>query len=431
MSVKVNIANFYEFYSNEQIKKMYENVAISHKMLYQNSGEGSDFLGWLNLPLSIEDKLDKINKTAMEIKNNSQVLIVIGIGGSYLGTRSAIELMKSPNYNIIDRKGAPQIFFVGNNLSSDHLNEVISIIGDRDFSVNVISKSGTTIEPLIAFHFFEKLLKEKYPDNWSTRVYVTTDKESGDLRKFADKNNCVSFDVDCDVGGRFSVLSAVGLLPIACAGIDIYKIIDGAKKMRTSLSSFNEENIAVKYAVARNLAYNDGKTIEILGSSEPRFRFFGEWWKQLFGESEGKDKKGIYPTCIELTTDLHSIGQYIQDGIRNLFETIVYIEKNNFDYTITDCNKDFSRLELFDGLNLSDINTMAKEGTRKAHSFGGVPNILISISDTFEENYGELVYFFEVACSLSAYTLNVNPFDQPGVETYKQEMIKLVKNKFI
>ncbi|MFI3226117.1 MAG: glucose-6-phosphate isomerase [Clostridia bacterium] len=431
MGIEVNLEKFDGFYSNESKKAMFEQVALAHKSLFAKTGKGNDFLGWIDLPKNIMSIVPQIKDTAKQICEESEVLVVIGIGGSYLGARSAIEVMKSPNYNIIDRKGCPQIFFAGNNISADHLNEIVGIIGDRDFSVNIISKSGGTAEPAISFHFFEQLLKQRYADEWTKRVYVTTDAVSGDLRKFADKNNCVSYVVDGDVGGRFSVLSAVGLLPIACAGIDIEEIVKGAISMRAKLLISSEENPAMQYAAARNLAYNDGKTTEILGCYEPRFRFVGEWWKQLFGESEGKDQKGIFPASVDLTADLHSMGQYIQDGLRNLFETIVHIENNNSELTIEDSNKDFTRLELFEGLKLSDINTMAMEGTAAAHIQGGVPNVLIKISDTSEKTYGEMVYFFEVACGLSAYVLGVNPFDQPGVEAYKKEMIKLVTDKLV
>lgn len=431
MSIKVNLTKFNNFYTTEQNKEMFSKVEDAHKMLFQKTGKGNDFLGWIDLPVNIQDTVSCIKKASEEIKSTSEVLVVIGIGGSYLGARSAIELMKSPNYNIIDRKGYPQIFFAGNNISADHLNEIVEIIGDRDFAVNIISKSGATVEPAIAFHFFENLLKEKYANNWTKRVYVTTDAKNGDLRKFADKNGCTSFVVDSDVGGRFSVLSAVGLLPIACAGIDIDKILEGACSMRKILAECTDQNPAMQYACARNLAYSNGKVTEILGCYEPRFRFIGEWWKQLFGESEGKDLKGIFPASVDLTADLHSMGQYIQDGLRNIFETIVHIENNNSELILKNCDKDFSRLELFEGLSLDSINTMAMEGTAKAHVEGNVPNILITMTDTHEHSYGELIYFFEVACGLSAYTLDVNPFDQPGVEAYKTEMIKLVTDKLV
>lgn len=428
MSIKVNLSKFESFYTKEKQEEMLLKAKDAHKLLYSKQGKGNNFLGWLDLPINIKPYLQKIKDTANKIKNESDVLVVVGIGGSYLGARSAIELLKSPNYNIIDRQGFPQIFFAGNNISADHVNEIFEIIGERDFSVNIISKSGTTVEPALTFHFLEKKLREKYNENWVDRVYVTTDEKNGDLRKFADKNGCESFVVDPDVGGRFSVLSAVGLLPIACAGIDIDEIIKGADGLRETLACA-DDNQALKYAYARNLAYFNGKTNEIFGCYEPRFRFIGEWWKQLFGESEGKELKGIFPASVDLTADLHSMGQYIQDGLRNLFETIVHIENNNSSLVLENCNKDFSRLDLFEGLSLHDINEMAMTGTMQAHNKGDVANIKISISDTSEKTYGELVYFFQVACAISAYMIDVNPFDQPGVEAYKLEMIKLVKEK--
>lgn len=427
MSIQIDLAKFNLFYTKEKQDIMFDKALSAHKSLFDKSGKGNDFLGWIDLPKNVIDTLYKIKQTSEQIKKEADILIVIGIGGSYLGARSAIEFLKSPNYNMINRKGCPQIFFAGNNISADYLNEIIDIIGNRDFSINVISKSGTTVEPSIAFHFFEKLLKEKYKNEWTKRVYITIDEKNEDLYRFSKKNNCASYIVDSDIGGRFSVLSAVGLLPMACAGIDIEEIIKGACNMRSELAICEKSNIALQYAVARNLAYNDGKTIEVLGCYEPRFKFIGEWWKQLFGESEGKNNKGVFPVSVDLTADLHSTGQYIQDGLRNLFETIVNIEKSKTELKINDTNKDLPCLDLFEGLTLSTVNKMAMNGTLTAHIEGGVPNILINISDTSEFVYGEMVYFFEVACGISAYILDVNPFDQPGVEAYKKEMIKLVK----
>ncbi len=430
MAMKVSLEKFKPFYTDFQYNEMVKRVEESYKTLYGKTGRGNDFLGWLDLPSTIDKTLvAKINETANKIKEDSEVLVVIGIGGSYLGARSAIEFLKSPNYNIMDRKGCPQVFFVGNNISADHLAEVFEIIGDRDYSVNVISKSGTTIEPALAFHFFEADMKKKYGDDWAKRVYCTTDAKRGDLRPFADKHGCVSFIVPDDIGGRFSVLSPVGLLPIACAGIDIEAILEGALAMEKELATFSEDNIAVKYAVARNLAYENGKVTEIIGSYEPRFKYVGEWWKQLFGESEGKEYKGLLPASVDLTADLHSLGQYMQEGLRNFFETIVHIEKTKTDYKIEDCDKDFSRLELFEGTTLTEVNKMALDGTVVAHTNGGVPNVIMTLPGVCEKAYGEMVYFFELSCGLSAYTLGVNPFDQPGVEAYKKEIIKIAEGK--
>ena len=426
MSITVNLEKSKMAFNDNQLEDMYLRAESAHVSLFSKKGKGNDFLGWIDLPEKTFKMVDKINEFAEEIKQSSEVLVVIGIGGSYLGARSAIEFIKSPSYNLKDRDGCPQIFFVGNNMSADHMSEIVDIIGDRDYSINVISKSGTTVEPAIAFHFFGNMLKKKYKDSWTDRIYVTTDEKKGDLRKFIDRRQCKSFVIDDDVGGRFSVLSAVGLLPIACAGIDIKQVLNGAFEMKDKLKIFSKDNEAVKYAVARNLAYENGKCIEILGAYEPRFKFIGEWWKQLFGESEGKEQKGIFPATAELSTDLHSIGQYIQDGKRILFETIVNIENPIHNVIIENTSKNFERLAVFEGLTLDSVNKMALSGTVEAHVEGGVPNILISITDAKEKTYGEMVYFFEVACAISAYILDVNPFDQPGVEDYKREMIKLV-----
>ncbi|MFI3312253.1 MAG: glucose-6-phosphate isomerase [Eubacteriales bacterium] len=427
MSIKMNLENFQPFFSAEATTAMIGRVETAHKTLYSKSGPGNDFLGWLDLPEKAMALAADIKATAEKIKNESEVLVVVGIGGSYLGARSAIEFMNSPNYNLKDRKGWPQIFFAGNNLSSDHTTELMELIGDRDFSVNVISKSGGTVEPALAFHFFETALKAKYGDDWTKRVYVTTDAVRGDLRGFANKEGCISYVVDDDIGGRFSVLSAVGLLPIACAGIDIDEILAGAYAMQKELADFSPENPAVQYACARNLAYEDGKPVEILGCYEPRFRFMGEWWKQLFGESEGKNLKGIFPASVDLTADLHSMGQYIQDGQRILFETMVDIANTDHVCKIENTDSTFSRLALFEGMELNHVNQMARQGTAKAHVGGGVPNMVVCLEDCSPATYGAMVYFFEVTCGLSAYTLGVNPFDQPGVEDYKREMIKLVE----
>lgn len=430
MAIEIEISKLESFFASKQKSDMLKIAENAHKSLFDNKNVGSELLGWIDLPLNIQADLKKINDTANEIKNNSKVLVVIGVGGSYLGARSAIEFLKSPNYNIINKSGQPQIFFVGYNISADYLAEIIEIIGDRDFSVNMISKSGNTLEPTLAFHFFEKILKNRYPSDWSKRVYVTTDETSGDLRKYAQYNNCISFALDSDVGGRFSVLSAVGLLPMACVGIDIAEMICGAIDMRNELSLCDEKNPALLYAYARNLAYINGKTNEILAISEPRVKFVGEWWKQLFAESEGKDKKGIYPSVVEFSTELHSVGQYIQDGLRNIFETVICVKDKGFDLKIEDGNQEFSSLGLFEGLTLNEVNEMATKGAVKAHIQGEVPCIEIKISDMSARSYGELVYFFEVACAISGYMLGVNPFDQPGVNAYKDEMTKLVSKKF-
>lgn len=427
--IKVNLDAFNEFYTIKEYEKMLKKTEKAHQELFARTGRGNEFLGWIDLPKNIEKDLADIENTANKIKQQSEILIVIGIGGSSLGAKSAIEFMISANYNMLNRNGWPQIFFVGDNMSYQYLEEISEIMQEKDFSVNYISKSGSTIEPAIAYHYFEQKLKLKYGEKFIERVYVTTDEKVGELRKYEDKNKVKSFEIGADVCGRFSVLSAVGLLPIACAGLCVRKIIDGAKSMRSELEKYSAENIAIKYTVARNLAYENGKSIELLGSYEPSLAHLTNWWKQLFGESEGKECKGIFPTTMSLTTDLHSIGQYIQDGSRNIFETIIHIAKNKQDYLIENTNKDFGALKIFEGLKMSEINEMAMKGTIKAHNKGGVPNILIEIEDNFEKTYGELVYFFEIACGLSGYVLGVNPFDQPGVEAYKQELLQMATEK--
>lgn len=427
MSVNVDLKNFLGFYDNDKILDMEKNIIASHKKLYDGTGCGSDFLGWVDLPNNYDkDEFNRIKKASDKIKNDSDVLLVIGIGGSYLGARAAIELLKSPNYNLIDRKGSPQIFFIGNNISAEHISEIITLIGERDFSVNVISKSGMTTEPALAFHFIEDIMKKRYGSKWTDRLYITTDKSKGTLRPFVEKYNVESFIIPDNVGGRFSVLTAVGLLPIACAGINIDDIMSGASLMSKRLKVI-DDNPGIKYAMARNLAYNDGKVVEILGSYEPKFRFMAEWWKQLFGESEGKDGKGIFPASQDLTADLHSLGQFIQDGNRILFETIVNIENPGIDIKVENIDDNFSNLALFEGKTLDFINKKAHEGTTIAHVSGGVPNITINIDSITDKSYGELIYFFEYVCGISAYTLDVNPFDQPGVEAYKKEMMNLIK----
>lgn len=428
MSINVDLKNFLGFYSEDKILDMEKKVINSHKKLYDGTGKGSDFLGWVDLPNNYDkDEFNRIKKASERIKKQSDVLLVVGIGGSYLGARAAIELLKSPNYNLIDRKGCPQIFFVGNNISAEHISEIMSLIGERDFSVNVISKSGMTTEPALAFHFLQELMKKRYGIKWTDRLYITTDNKKGTLRPFVEKYNIESFIIPDNVGGRFSVLTAVGLLPIACAGINIDDIMLGASLMSEKLSKSTDDNEGIKYAMARNLAYNDGKVVEILGCYEPKFRFMAEWWKQLFGESEGKDGKGIFPASQDLTADLHSLGQFIQDGNRVLFETIVNIKNPNMDLKVENIDNNFSNLSLFEGKTLDFINKKAHEGTTIAHVNGLVPNITINIDTITDKSYGEMIYFFEYVCGISAYTLDVNPFDQPGVEAYKKEMMNLIK----
>ena len=396
--------------------------------LIEKSEDESEFLGWLNLPTEYDKKeFERIKKSAKKIKEDSDILLVIGIGGSYLGARAVIEALHSSFSQMKDEK--PHIIFVGNNLSPDYVNDVIDVLQGKDFSINVISKSGTTTEPAIAFRIFREILEGKYGIKEARkRIYVTTDKKKGALKQLADAEGYESFVIPDDVGGRFSVLTAVGLLPIAVSGVNIDKLMEGARIAEDKYSDSSlEYNQCYQYAVARNLLYEKDKSIEMLVSYNPRMHYFIEWWKQLFGESEGKDGKGLFPAGAEFTTDLHSLGQYIQEGRKILFETVIDIEKSNTDITINMDEDNLDNLNYLYGKKLSYVNKMAMEGTIKAHSEGDVPNIVIHVNRLNEETMGELIYFFEKACAMSAELLEVNPFNQPGVEKYKTNMFKLLK----
>lgn len=396
--------------------------------LIEKSEDESEFLGWLNLPTEYDKKeFERIKKSAKKIKEDSDILLVIGIGGSYLGARAVIEALHSSFSQMKDEK--PHIIFVGNNLSPDYVNDVIDVLQGKDFSINVISKSGTTTEPAIAFRIFREILEGKYGIKEARkRIYVTTDKKKGALKQLADAEGYESFVIPDDVGGRFSVLTAVGLLPIAVSGVNIDKLMEGARIAEDKYSDSSlEYNQCYQYAVARNLLYEKDKSIEMLVSYNPRMHYFIEWWKQLFGESEGKDEKGLFPAGAEFTTDLHSLGQYIQEGRKILFETVIDIEKSNTDITINMDEDNLDNLNYLYGKKLSYVNKMAMEGTIKAHSEGNVPNIVIHIDRLDEKTLGELIYFFEKACAMSAELLEVNPFNQPGVEKYKTNMFKLLK----
>ena len=397
------------------------------ELLDQGSGLGGEFTGWVHLPRDYDkEEFARIQAAAKKIQADSQVLVVIGIGGSYLGARAVIELLRSPNYNLM-KKDTPDIFFAGNGLSSDAMQETIDLIGDRDFSINVISKSGTTTEPAVAFRVFKELLEKKYgKEEARRRTYATTDKARGALKSLADAEGYETFVVPDEVGGRYSVLTAVGLLPIAVAGVDIEKLMAGANAQREECLAQGADSAAAQYAAARNTLYHQGKKIEILGCFEPSFRFFGEWWKQLFGESEGKDGKGIYPASVEFTADLHSMGQYIQQGERTLFETIVRFEQTRSTVTIPYDESDGDGLNFLAGKELSFVAEQARRGTLLAHVDGGVPNLSVKLPVRDEESVGRLIYFFEFACGLSGYLLEVNPFDQPGVEAYKKNMFALL-----
>ena len=418
--------------SQKAIMEYKEQVENIHKELHKKANDEKDFVGWLELPTNYDKKeFSRIKKAAKKIKKESDILVVIGIGGSYLGARAVIESLTSSFYNMLTEKQRkyPQILYVGNNLSPNYINELIEYIGDKDFSVNVISKSGTTTEPAIAFRIFREILENKYGiEEARSRIYVTTDKERGALKTLADNEGYEKFVIPDNVGGRYSVLTAVGLLPIATAGIDIDKLMQGAQNAQERYDDPNlKYNECYKYAVTRNILYKLYKNTEILVNYEPKMHYFTEWWKQLYGESEGKDQKGIFPAGVDFTTDLHSMGQYIQEGRRNLFETVISIEKPKSDITINSDEDNLDGLNYLSGKTLNYVNKKAMEGTVKAHVSGDVPNIMINIENLDEENIGELIYFFEKACAMSGMILGVNPFNQPGVEEYKKNMFKLLK----
>lgn len=424
--IQLDYGKTLEFFGQHELDQQKDIVKTIHKTIHEGTGAGSDFLGWVNLPEDYDkEEFSRIQKAAKHIQSNSDVLVVIGIGGSYLGARAAIEMLTSSFRNSTEY---PEIVFVGNHLSSSYTQELVNYLSDKDFSVNVISKSGTTTEPAVAFRLFKQLVEEKYgKDEAKKRIFATTDKAKGALKQLADNESYETFVVPDDVGGRYSVLTAVGLLPIATAGIDIEAIMNGANKARKELSSENlEENIAYQYATIRNVLYSKGYTTEMLINYEPSMQYFNEWWKQLYGESEGKDFKGIYPSSANYTTDLHSLGQYVQEGRRFLFETVVKVNQPKHDITIEKDDDDLDGLNYLAGKTIDEVNTKAFEGTLLAHTDGGVPNIVVNIPCLDEETFGYVVYFFELACSMSGYQLGVNPFNQPGVEAYKQNMFALL-----
>ena len=417
--------------SKVKMEEILEHAGVVEEInqeLLDKSEDESEFLGWLKLPTEYDKKeFERIKKCAQKIRKDSDILLVIGIGGSYLGARAVIEALHSSFSQMKDDK--PHIIFVGNNLSPDYINDVIDVLQGKDFSINVISKSGTTTEPAIAFRIFREILEGKYGIKEARkRIYVTTDKKKGALKQLSDTEGYESFVIPDDVGGRFSVLTAVGLLPIAASGLNIDKLMEGARIAEDKYSDSSlEYNQCYQYAVARNLLYERDKSVEMLVSYNPRMHYFIEWWKQLFGESEGKDGKGLFPSGAEFTTDLHSLGQYIQEGRKILFETVLDIENSNTDITINMDEDNLDNLNYLYGKKLSYVNKMAMQGTIKAHSEGEVPNIIIHIDELNEETVGQLIYFFEKACAMSAELLEVNPFNQPGVEKYKTNMFKLLK----
>ncbi len=419
------------FISEEEVGYMSRLVADAKERLVEKTGAGNDFLGWIDLPVDYDkEEFARIKKAAEKIKSDSEVLVVIGIGGSYLGARAAIEFLRHSFYNSVSKeiRKTPEIYFAGNSISSTYLKHLIQVIGDRDFSVNVISKSGTTTEPAIAFRIFKELLEKKYGrEGAAKRIYATTDKARGALKGLADAEGYESFVVPDDVGGRFSVLTAVGLLPIAVSGADIDLLMEGAAEGRKlALEQDFAENDAVKYAAIRNILLRKGKAVEVLANYEPSLHYVSEWWKQLYGESEGKDQKGIFPASVDLTTDLHSMGQFIQDGARILFETVLSVEESREEILLKEEPEDLDGLNYLAGKNMDFVNKSAMNGTVLAHTDGNVPNLMIHIPEQNEFYLGELFYFFEFACGVSGYLLGVNPFNQPGVESYKKNMFALL-----
>ena len=421
-------ASFVKEHEVESMKKL---ALDAKELLVSREGAGNDFLGWIDLPVDYDkEEFDRIKKAAEKIKSDSEVLLVIGIGGSYLGARAAIEFLRHSFYNVVSReiRKTPEIYFVGNSISSTYIRHLMDVIGERDFSINMISKSGTTTEPAIAFRVFKAMMEKKYgKEEAAKRIYATTDKAKGSLKNLATEEGYETFVVPDDVGGRFSVLTAVGLLPIAVSGADIDKLMEGAQAGRkAALEASFEDNDAVKYAAVRNILLRKGKAIEILANYEPSVHYVSEWWKQLYGESEGKDQKGIFPASVDLTTDLHSMGQFIQDGSRNMFETVINIEASREEIILEKEPVDLDGLNYLAGKNVDFVNKSAMNGTILAHTDGQVPNLMVTVPEVNEFYLGELFYFFEFACGVSGYLLGVNPFNQSGVESYKKNMFALL-----
>ena len=419
------------FFNENELRQIKPYVELANEVLTSKTGAGNDFLGWVDLPENYDkDEFDRIKKAAEKIKNDSEVLIVIGIGGSYLGAKAAIEFLSHSFYNNLpkDKRKTPEIYFAGTNMSGVYLQHLIEVVGDRDFSVNVISKSGTTTEPAIAFRVFKKMLEEKYgKEEAAKRIYATTDKERGALKTLATAEGYETFVVPDNVGGRFSVLTAVGLLPIAAAGINIDDLMAGAKDAMNDFANKNmDENQALQYAAVRNILHRKGKHLELMVNYEPRVHYLAEWWKQLFGESEGKDGKGLYPTSADFSADLHSLGQYIQEGQRLFFETVVSIGKPEVEFVIESDKDNLDGLNFIAGKTLDYVNKKATDGVILAHVDGNVPNLGVNIPEATPYHLGYTFYFFEKACGVSGYLLGVNPFDQPGVEAYKKNMFALL-----
>ncbi|MFO1445381.1 glucose-6-phosphate isomerase [Bacillus sp. Bva_UNVM-123] len=429
--VRFDYSKALPFIKEHEFTYLQDAVKVAHHSLHEQTGAGNDYLGWIDLPVNYDkDEFTRIKDSAEKIKNDSDVLLVIGIGGSYLGARAAIEMLSHSFYNMLskEKRHTPQIIFAGNNISSTYMKDVMDLLEGKDFSINVISKSGTTTEPAIAFRIFRKLLEEKYgKEEAKKRIYATTDKERGALKTEADQEGYESFIIPDDIGGRYSVLTAVGLLPIAVSGVDIEAMMEGAAIAREDFSKSELfENAAYQYAAVRNVLYNKGKTIEMLINYEPGLQYFAEWWKQLFGESEGKDFKGIFPSSANFSTDLHSLGQYVQEGRRDLFETVIHVEEVRHEIKMEKAENNLDGLNYLADKTVDFVNNKAFEGAMLAHTDGGVPNLVISIPKIDAYTFGYLVYFFEKACAMSGYLLGVNPFDQPGVEAYKVNMFALL-----
>ena len=420
-----------KFIADNEVAAMKRIVEDAKDVLVNKKGEGNDFLGWIDLPVDYDkEEFVRIKKAAQKIQGDSEVLLVIGIGGSYLGARAAIEFLRHGFYNSVDKsiRKTPEIYYCGNNLSGTYLSQLVETIGDRDFSVNIISKSGTTTEPAVAFRIFKKMLEEKYGEaEAAKRIYATTDKAKGALKNLATEKGYETFVVPDDVGGRLSVLTGVGLLPIAVSGADIDKLMEGAASMRElCLNKPYEENDSMLYAAIRNILLRKGKQVEITANYEPIFHYVAEWWKQLFGESEGKDQRGLFPSSVDFTTDLHSLGQFIQDGSRIMFETVLELEKPAYELKIEEESVDLDGLNYLAGKDLDFINKSAMKGTLLAHTDGDVPNLVVKVPEQNEFYLGQLFYFYEFACGISGYVLGVNPFNQPGVESYKKNMFALL-----
>jgi len=432
VQIKVKINNTIDFVEKDEIKVFQNEVDLHRKNIYEKTGEGNDFLGWVDLPSEMNEyTIREIEEDVQKIRSNSKVVVVIGIGGSYLGARAIIDALSSnfANYNF-QKNPHPLVMYAGQNIGEDYLHQLMNFLDDKDYSIIVISKSGTTTEPAIAFRLLRKHIEEKYGEEKAAeRIFAITDEKKGALRTLADEKSYKSYVIPDDVGGRYSVLTPVGLLPIAVAGFNIRKFIEGAKRMQLHLKNEDDifKNQAALYAVVRNILYQKGKTTEILAGYIPNLMYFSEWWKQLFGESEGKDGKGIFPAAVNLTTDLHSMGQYIQQGLRNIFETVIRVDETFHHVTVPEDSQNLDGLNFLQGKRIHDVNKMAETGTMLAHVDGGVPNIELMVPVIDENILGQLVYFFEMSCAISGYILKVNPFNQPGVEDYKKNMFALLE----